>query len=425
MSEIITKEIENVDELFKEIIINGQTFTSDKDIKPKVKRETPAQQPAPEQEPLSEPSEPVEVTKTIENVDEQFFEIVINGNSIQSDKTPVPETKISRAPKQEDEEEEGTVEPPSKGQNVKSINLNNILHDFEDPNAYSEIRSIQTAINQLQQRLNAIVSLIPSEATEDNQLADKDFVNSSVATNTANLITNNGQPFTSVEELEAYSGTLTNNDYAYVTGTDSYGNTFYDRYKYNDNTQQWGYEFRLNNSSFTAEQWNTINSGLNENSFKTINEQSILGEGDITIESDKGVEVTQEEYDELPEEEKANGTVYYCKDGLPQDIRIIDDSVVQEETTWSSEKIQNKLNEQGWKYVSTVGIGVSVNLPSDWKEAYFVAYVTAGDENLCYPFHILRDSVAGGKIIDFILVILTQQQTLEVLVLMLQKLVVS
>lgn len=81
--------------------------------------------------------------------------------------------------------------------------------------------------------------------------------------------------------------------------------------------------------------------------------------------------------------------------------KLIVDNDTNLNSTWSSEKIQDKLNEQGWKYVSTVGIGVSVNLPSDWKEAYFVAYVNTGDENLCYPFHILRDSVVGGKIHRF------------------------
>ena len=91
-----------------------------------------------------------------------------------------------------------------------------------------------------------------------------DFVNSSVATNTANYISNNGEPFKSVEELEAYTGTVTNNDYAFVTGTDSEGNTYYDRYKatVSGSTVTWALEYRLNNSSFTAAQWAAINSGI-------------------------------------------------------------------------------------------------------------------------------------------------------------------
>lgn len=110
--------------------------------------------------------------------------------------------------------------------------------------------------------LTPITELIPAQATPQNQLADKNFVNSSVATNTANYISDNGQPFQSVEDLEAYTGTLTNNDYAFVVGTDSAGNTTYTRYKYNANTQTWAAEYVLNNSSFTAAQWAAISSGI-------------------------------------------------------------------------------------------------------------------------------------------------------------------
>ena len=102
-----------------------------------------------------------------------------------------------------------------------------------------------------------INALIPNQATTSNQLADQGFVNSSIATNTAYFI----GTFNSVAELEAYSGTLTNNDYAFVATTDSAGNTLYDRYKYNADTQQWIFEYELNNSSFTASQWASINSG--------------------------------------------------------------------------------------------------------------------------------------------------------------------
>lgn len=110
--------------------------------------------------------------------------------------------------------------------------------------------------------LEAITALIPEAASPTNQLADKFFVNSSISTNTANYISDNGQPFASVQDLVAYSGPLTNNDYAFVVGRDSEGNTTYTRYKYNASTGQWGAEFVLNNSSFTAAQWTAINSGI-------------------------------------------------------------------------------------------------------------------------------------------------------------------
>lgn len=102
------------------------------------------------------------------------------------------------------------------------------------------------------------------------------FVNSSIATNTANYISNNGNPFTSVEQLNAYTGTVTNNDYAFVNGIDSDGNTYYDRYKatVNGSSVTWSLEYRLNNSSFTAAQWSAINSGITSVLVAKIHEHS-------------------------------------------------------------------------------------------------------------------------------------------------------
>lgn len=110
--------------------------------------------------------------------------------------------------------------------------------------------------------ITAIEEVIPAQASAENQLADKNFVNSSVATNTAYYISDNGEPFQSLADLEAYSGDLTNNDYAFVVGTDAQGNTTYTRYKYNADTEEWAEEYVLNNSSFTADQWAAINSGI-------------------------------------------------------------------------------------------------------------------------------------------------------------------
>lgn len=112
-----------------------------------------------------------------------------------------------------------------------------------------------TDLTSLENRVTAIEDVVPAQATAQNQLADKAFVNSSISTNTANFI----GTFNSVADLEAYSGTVTNNDYAFVTSTDAAGNTLYNRYKYNGTA--WVFEYALNNSGFTASQWAAINSG--------------------------------------------------------------------------------------------------------------------------------------------------------------------
>ena len=122
---------------------------------------------------------------------------------------------------------------------------------------YPSAKAVYTATNANATAISTINGKIPSQATSTNQLADKAFVNSSISTNTANFI----GTFQSVAELEAYSGTKTNNDYAFVETTDTAGNTFYDRYKYVASTSTWTFEYELNNSSFTADQWAAINSG--------------------------------------------------------------------------------------------------------------------------------------------------------------------
>ena len=128
----------------------------------------------------------------------------------------------------------------------------------------SQIESMQGEISGAQSDIAGIKTLIPNTTSTTNELADKNFVNSTVGTNTANYISNDGEPFTSLAALESYAGTVTNNDYAFVTGTDENGNAYYDRYKASviDNTVTWAKEYRLNNSSFTAEQWAAIQSGI-------------------------------------------------------------------------------------------------------------------------------------------------------------------
>ena len=74
--------------------------------------------------------------------------------------------------------------------------------------------------------ISGINDKIPAQASSENQLADKDFVNSSVSTATATF----RGTFTSLQTLQATNGDK--NDYAFYNHTDSAGNAIYDRYKY-------------------------------------------------------------------------------------------------------------------------------------------------------------------------------------------------
>lgn len=105
--------------------------------------------------------------------------------------------------------------------------------------------------------ISAITDLIPAQACPTNQLADKDFVNSSIATNTANFVG-------TFNNLACLCATVaTPNDYAFYAHCDTCGNCVYDRYKYNASCV-WVCEYTLNNSSFTANQWAAINSGITD-----------------------------------------------------------------------------------------------------------------------------------------------------------------
>ena len=103
-------------------------------------------------------------------------------------------------------------------------------------------------------RVTAVESKIPAQASAENQLADKAFVNSSISTATATF----RGTFESLEALKAAEADK--NDYAFWVHKDEAGNTCYDKYAYDG--AEWRFKYRLNNSSFTAAQWAALNSGV-------------------------------------------------------------------------------------------------------------------------------------------------------------------
>lgn len=125
------------------------------------------------------------------------------------------------------------------------------------------------------QDLSPITDLIPAQASDQNQLADKAYVNSSIGTATAtfrgayNLVTDLSltTAATRAQIATALAGavsTADNNDYAFVqvptadvTPTEI---ARVERYKYNGSA--WAFEYALNNSGFTASQWAALNSGI-------------------------------------------------------------------------------------------------------------------------------------------------------------------
>lgn len=128
-------------------------------------------------------------------------------------------------------------------------------------------------IQALETDVGNIQDLIPNQATTENQLADKEFVNSSIATSTATF----RGTYSTLADLEAV--TADENDYGFVESVDAVGNTIYSRYKYASGS--WVFEYNLNNSSFTAAQWASINSGITAGMVEGIDNVTGRNVGDI------------------------------------------------------------------------------------------------------------------------------------------------
>ena len=135
--------------------------------------------------------------------------------------------------------------------------------------------TLSQEIGTVEAAIAAIEDKIPEAASDQNQLADKQFVNSSISTNTAtyrgsfNLVSDLSLTVDATHAqiaaaLAAAIVTADNNDYAFVqvptaTTTPTVIQSV-DRYKFNGT--DWAFEYSLNNSGFTASQWNAINSGI-------------------------------------------------------------------------------------------------------------------------------------------------------------------
>ena len=140
-------------------------------------------------------------------------------------------------------------------------------------------------ISDIRDDVNAIKGKIPAQTYEQgNELADKTFVNSSIATATATFrgsynlakpVADGGLnlPLNATrEQIAAALLTATaqfdpdNNDYAFVEVPTPESQPTYDQLDHVDrwkfNGTAWSFEYKLNNSGMTAAQWATLNSGM-------------------------------------------------------------------------------------------------------------------------------------------------------------------
>jgi len=143
-------------------------------------------------------------------------------------------------------------------------NLDNSLHSIS-----GIVSDVALDLDFAIQELETINEKIPIQASSENQLADKDFVNSSIQNMAANFVTPDALGVEIWESLEAlrsgpwfFEGvpySPTQNDYA----------TFFEEYdgrewraRFTGNL--WSPDFPINNSGLTAEQTAVLNSGATE-----------------------------------------------------------------------------------------------------------------------------------------------------------------
>ena len=146
-----------------------------------------------------------------------------------------------------------------------NIDVSKLVYPIDDGKAEITGSDIAISLKNIDDSLSHklersdIVPVAPSTDATPDMLAGArstaEFVNSSIATNTANF----AGTFTSESEFPAEA---TNNDYIFLDTVDEEGNKIFKRYKYVESSAAWKYEYTLNNSSFTAAQWAAIQSGI-------------------------------------------------------------------------------------------------------------------------------------------------------------------
>lgn len=145
--------------------------------------------------------------------------------------------------------------------------IQNSLID-SDSNIQSQINVINEEIGTIEEDILSINEKIPASVTNENKLADREFVTSAVTGMLSRYITTSSrESFVNKESLingPWYHGitlvlTPNNNDYAIVLNDEDHSGLT-SRYVYTSNA--WVYQYSINNTPMTQSQINAINSGI-------------------------------------------------------------------------------------------------------------------------------------------------------------------
>jgi len=158
--------------------------------------------------------------------------------------------------------------------------LTDLTNDGQDPFVtQSELESAidgeaqarQDDIETVNDDISAINEKIPTQASDTNQLADKDFVNSSVANTAAHFVSYDaqGNPFPTNAALVGaatfyYRGTEytpTEHDYTTVINDETYSG---EQWRYGYDGVQWFAQYKVNPTPFTSAQQGAIDSNITQ-----------------------------------------------------------------------------------------------------------------------------------------------------------------
>lgn len=166
-----------------------------------------------------------------------------------------------------------TIEVPTASTSIPSMDGTASAGSSTQWSRGDHVHPTDTSREAVSNKAQVVVDLSTTDYPSSKAVAD--FVNSSIATNTANFLgtydvvedlglstsATNSQIATALGNY-TFATTPTNNDYVFAA-IDLYLNTGADEYRrFKFNGTAWAYEYTLNNSSFTAAQWDAINSGL-------------------------------------------------------------------------------------------------------------------------------------------------------------------
>lgn len=160
------------------------------------------------------------------------------------------------------------------------------IDDLQDEteDLYNKHSDQEDAIGELQDRATKLENVIPQEASAQNKLADKDYVNQHISENSATFRGTSAKGLTEQEFLD-WANTLEkeNNDYVFWDTVDGDSDTIFKRYKYNG--QQWVYEYTVTSDNFTPAQWAAINSGLTSTDKQSLDRALNAIKNNITMSS--------------------------------------------------------------------------------------------------------------------------------------------